>query len=34
MTIFIQVLATSLGKNLATLPLLVVFTRTLVSEDV
>jgi len=32
LAIFIKVLAISFGKNLATLPLLVVFTRTLVSE--
>jgi len=31
MAIFINVLAKSFGKNLGTLPLLVVFTRTLVS---
>jgi len=34
MVIFIKILAVSFGKNLAILPLLLVFARTLVSEDV
>jgi len=34
MAILIEVLVVCFGKNLATLPLLVVFTRALVSEDV
>jgi len=34
MAIFIKILAVGFGKNLTTLPLLLVFARNLVSEDV